>query len=73
MEYIDTGSTKSLKKYRMILELNKKIEHLLDWGKFLEEIKNYRFIQVAITEIGNIKTIKIIENNVINKNLWYNY
>ncbi len=54
IEYVKTGSSKSLKKYKMILELNEKIEQLVDWGIFLEKVKNYKFIQLAITETGNL-------------------
>lgn len=70
IDYIETGSDKSLKKYKMIWNLNEKIEQLLAWGTFLDEIKDYSFIQLAITEIGNLADEEIEVTLELPKNVY---
>lgn len=58
-QYEEIGSKKSLEKYKMILNLNDKINRTLEWLIFLDQIKDYKFIQLAISEIGNISDEEI--------------
>ncbi len=60
--YKYVGSTKSLQKYNMIIQLNKEINRLIGWADFLVSIKDIKFIQLAITEIGNIADEEIQVN-----------
>lgn len=60
--YKYVGSTKSLKKYNMILQLNKEINRFIGWSDFLVSVKDIKFIQLAITEIGNIADEEIQVN-----------
>lgn len=46
----------------MILQLNKEINRLIGWADFLVSIKYIKFIQLAITEIGNIDDEEIQVN-----------
>ena len=61
-KYKETGSMKSLKKYKLILDLDNRIKRVLEWLVFLDEIKDYKFIQLAISEIGNISNEEIEVN-----------
>ena len=40
-KYKETGSMKSLKKYKLILDLDNRIKRVLEWLVFLDEIKDY--------------------------------
>ena len=62
VKYEETGSSKSIKKYEMIVELNDKISRLIEWLSFLDNIRDYKFIQLAISEIGNISDEEIEVN-----------
>lgn len=62
VKYGETGSSKSIKKYEMIVELNDKISRLIEWLSFLDNIRDYKFIQLAISEIGNISDEEIEVN-----------
>lgn len=59
LQYKEIGSTKSLEKYGMILKLNDNINRSIGWFAFLDEIKDYKYLQLAITEIGNISDEEI--------------
>lgn len=69
-EYEEIGSKKSLRKYKMILNLNNKIKRILEWLIFLDKIKDYRFIQLAISEIGNISDEEIEVSIEFPKNIY---
>lgn len=70
IDYINTGSVKSIEKYEMILELNNRINKLVGWTSFLEKVKDIKFLQLAITEIGNISDQEIEVNIELPKNCY---
>lgn len=72
-EYKISGSKKSKEKYDLIEELNEKIMSTISWLKFLEETEKFGFIELAITEIGNISdeeievSIKMPKSNYVSE------
>ena len=61
-DYKYIGSDKSLQKYNMILQLDKDIKKFIGWASFLDKVKDIKYIQLAITEIGNIADEEIQVN-----------
>lgn len=73
VNYEETGSKKSLKKYHLILELNQKINRLIGWVEFLDKIKNFYYLQLAITETGTIDDEEVNVSIEIPKGIYVDY
>lgn len=52
--YSFSGSVKSKRKYDMLNELDKIINRAFSWFLFEEKVSNFGYIELAISEIGNI-------------------
>ena len=72
-EYKISGSKRSKEKYDLIEKLNERIMSTISWLRYLEEIENFGFIELAITEIGNMPdeeievSIKIPKSNYVSE------
>lgn len=70
-QYKLEGSQKSKEKYNLIMKLNMIIESTISWLDFLKKIEDIRYIELAITEIGNTSdeeieiSIKVPKTNYI--------
>lgn len=52
--YSFDGSIKSKKKYKMLCELDEMIEKAYSWFEFEEKTSDFRYVELAISEIGNM-------------------
>jgi hypothetical protein len=67
------GSKKSKDKYNLIIELNEKLNRIVSWLDFIDKTKNFGYIELIISELGNTTDEEIEVNIEIPKNNYINY
>lgn len=73
IKYNINGSKLSQEKYNMILKLSERLNRLVSWFDFKEKIKDFKYIELAITEIGNTSDEEIEINIKIPQDIYINY
>lgn len=71
--YETYGSNKSQEKYKLIIELDNKLTEVLAWMDFINSIKDFGYIELIVTEIGNTSDEEIEINIEIPKNNYIDY
>ena len=67
------GSDKSIEKYNLIIELNEKLNQVIAWLDFMDKTKDFGYIELVITEIGNMSDEEIEVNIELPKKNYINY
>lgn len=67
------GSDKSKEKYNLIIELNEKLNKAIAWVDFMNLTKDFGYIELVITEIGNVPDEEIEVNIELPKSNYINY
>jgi hypothetical protein len=67
------GSKMSKEKYKLILELDMQLKKTISWAKFINDIKDFRYLELAIKEIGNTADEEIEINVELPKDCYIDY
>lgn len=71
--YKQAGSEKSKEKYRLIIDLDCRINDLVSWTKFINGVKKYRYLELAIKETGNVSDEEVEINIELPKESYVDY